>query len=199
MERAGKARSANMQEVVHRVENEEVVLKIVRDEYPVNPREWDNLGTMVCFHRRYDLGDPHDFETPGEFLERVTERDAIILPLYLYDHSGITMSTVPFHCPWDSGQVGWIYVLKEDVRKEWGVKRITPKLRKKVEDILRSEVETYDQYLQGDVYGFTLHNKCKSCGNEFELIDSCWGFYGDDIQERIAEVIPSEYRELVAL
>ena len=27
------------------------------DSDPSNPREWDNFGTMVCFHRRYALGD----------------------------------------------------------------------------------------------------------------------------------------------
>lgn len=36
-----------------------------------------------------------------------------MLPLFLYDHSGITMSTGPFHCPWDSGQVGFIYMTYE--------------------------------------------------------------------------------------
>lgn len=33
------------------------VYKIVRDEDPMNPRENDNLGTMYCAHRRYNLGD----------------------------------------------------------------------------------------------------------------------------------------------
>jgi len=33
-------------------------LKIEQDTDPMNPRtDWDNLGTMVCFHKLYDLGD----------------------------------------------------------------------------------------------------------------------------------------------
>ena len=40
--------------------------------------------------------------------------------LYLYDHSGITMSTGSFCDSWDSGQVGFIYVTKEDIEKEYG-------------------------------------------------------------------------------
>lgn len=36
------------------------------------------------------------------------------------DHSGLAMQTTSFNDPWDSGQVGWIYVSKEDALKEFG-------------------------------------------------------------------------------
>lgn len=42
-------------------------LQVFRDEYAENPREWDNLGKMVCWHRRYNLGDKHDYESPQDF------------------------------------------------------------------------------------------------------------------------------------
>ena len=32
-------------------------IKIEHDDYPDNPRDWDNAGEMVCWHRRYNLGD----------------------------------------------------------------------------------------------------------------------------------------------
>ena len=35
------------------------VLVIQPDDDPFNPREDDNFGKMVCFHRRYHLGDHH--------------------------------------------------------------------------------------------------------------------------------------------
>ena len=44
-------------ECVFRRENDDVRLSIYLDESPESPREWDNLGTMVCAHRRYSLGD----------------------------------------------------------------------------------------------------------------------------------------------
>ena len=37
-----------------------------------------------------------------------------------------------------------------------------------------AEVEEYDQYLQHEVYGFTLYKNR-------EEIDSCWGYYGGDL------------------
>lgn len=86
----------------------------------------------------------------------------VILDLYLYDHSGLTMNTTGFSCPWDSGQVGFIYMSNSTAEKE-GIKDI--------EACLKAEVEEYDQYLRGEVYGYVL----KENGEE---PDSCWGFYG---------------------
>lgn len=181
-----------------------VILKVIRDDDPESPREWDNLGRMICFHPRYKLGDEKTeyFEKdPDAFQDHIKAhpKDYFILPLYLYDHSGITMSTGPFSCPWDSGQVGWIYVSKEAIRKEWGKKRISPKLKKLIYKNLEGEVYTYDQYLTGDVYGFELvreHEDCEIDGGE-EFLDSCWGFYGSDPKKNgMWDHISSEYKDV---
>ena len=162
-------------------------LKIKHDELSESPREWDNLGTMVCFHRRYTLGDKHDFSTPDDFQDTVTHRNAVILPLYLYDHGGITIRTAPFSCPWDSGQVGWIYVSKEKIREEYSCKQITKDVIEKVEKVLEAEVKTYDQFLTGDVYGFVIEDE------DGQDVDSCWGFYGYDWETNgIKDYIPAE-------
>ena len=105
---------------------------------------------------------------------------AVILPLYLYDHSGITMNTTGFHCPWDSGQVGFIHVSLEDVRREYGVRRVSAKLRQTVEGALRAEVGVYDDYLRGNVYGYAIER-------DGDHVDSCWGYFGDFEEECLAE------------
>ena len=138
------------------------IVSIYHDDNPESPRSWDNLGTMVCFHSRYSLGDKkHGYRDPSDFIEEwikphVGRKGAVVLPLYLYDHSGITMSTSAFSCPWDSGQVGWIFVDYDTIRKEYGCKRVTAAVKAKVEEVLRQEVEDYDAYLTGDVYGFII-------------------------------------------
>jgi len=105
------------------------------------------------------------------------KKNVIRLPLYLYDHSGITMKTTPFMCPWDSGQVGFIYATKEDIRKNFQCKKVTKKLLEQTEEILRGEVETYYHYITGEVYGFNVDG-----------IDSCGGYFGEvGIQDAIAE------------
>jgi hypothetical protein len=140
---------------------------------------------MVCFHRRYDLGDKHDlkhddFEGWKEMSEYLIkeERAAIILPLYLYDHSGISMRVGSWvghaqHAEWDSGQVGWIYMTKEDAVSNWGKGRFTKKVREKAEACLRSEVTEYDQYISGQVYGYVVEDEQGYVDEE-----SCWGFFG---------------------
>ena len=45
------------------IENERYKLEIFDDLDPTNPREFDNLGTMVCFHSRYILGDKIDLKS----------------------------------------------------------------------------------------------------------------------------------------
>lgn len=153
---------------------EKLTLKIIQDSDPTDPRDWDNLGTMYCEHRRYILGDKNaaDIREEDNF-----EKQYIILPLYLYDHSGLTISTSPFSCPWDSGQVGYIYVSKEKIKKEYSWPRLTKKRVEKIRGYLRNEVQTYDYYLTGAVYGFIVENQ------EGTQLDSCFGFYGHDIEE----------------
>lgn len=161
------------------------IMRIMVEDQPIDPREWDNLGKMVCWHRRYNLGDKHDY-TIAQFRERMAKEKMVVLQLYLYDHSGISMSTSnqwPFNSHWDAGQVGYIYATYETIRKEYNVKRITRKLQDKVCEVLRSEVETYDLFIRGQVFGFQVVKlvTCKTCGHtEEKHVDSCWGFYGTE-------------------
>ena len=157
-----------------RIEVGSCIVRIRIDDDPESPRAWSNLGTMICWHRRYKLGDEHRFADPQTFRDWLAANPSIVLPLFLYDHSGITMNTTGFHCPWDSGQVGYIYVTLADVRKEYGKRRISGSTRQRAEECLRQEVAAYDDYLTGSVYGFIVEDK------DGETVDSCWGFYGLD-------------------
>lgn len=166
-------------------------MRIEQDTDPMNPRtEWDNFGTMICFHRSYILGDKHDYRESdygswGEVKKAIegNEDPAVILPLFLFDHSGITMSCessrfrMADSAGWDWGQVGFIFVSKAKLREEFSKKRISKKLLAKAEEILVGEVKTYDQYLTGDVWGYIIED------DKGEHIDSCWGFFGHDYCE----------------
>ena len=157
-------------------------INIFPDGDAPNPREeFDHLGTMVCFHRRYNLGDRHEFRSPEEFMDFLKDEKPICLPLYLFDHSGITMSTEKerFRASdpqgWDWGMLGYSYVTKENVRKEYGVKRVTRKILDKVAKLLLAEFAEYDHYLTGNVYGYEITKGERQAG---KVIDSCWGFLG---------------------
>lgn len=34
-----------------------ITVEVLQDTDPLNPRDWDNDSLMVCFHKKYDLGD----------------------------------------------------------------------------------------------------------------------------------------------
>lgn len=139
------------------------------------------------------------------------------LTLWLYDHSGITMScgtrNWPYNDRWDSGQVGWILTLKKDAMREFAdyvldengekirvehhhpggmitwhymMQPLTDETwRKRAIEVMKADVEVYDQYLTGDVYGFTLYSVDPvDADNEipdWSEVESCWGFFGSDI------------------
>lgn len=168
-------------------------IKIYQDTEPENPREWDNLGTMVCWHPDYTLGDeqidiPHGYKDIAISLNELGLDDLprVYLPLYLYDHSGITMQTSPFSDDWDSGQVGFIYATAEQIRKWCRVQRIIKRLEERVKSILIQEVNVYNQYLTGDVWGYVIRD------GDTKHLDSCSGFYGLDYAreeaKRVADV-----------
>jgi len=162
-------------------------INISYDEDPMNPRtEWDNSGTMVCFHKRYDLGDKDhgykfsDYDSFDEMESAIRKQEdvAIILPIYMYDHSGITINTTGFSCNWDSGQIGFIFISKAKAREIWGWKVLTQKRLSSIEGYLKNEIEVYDQFLTGQVYGFQVEKDGEELDGE--ELDSCWGFFGDN-------------------
>ncbi len=157
---------------------------------------WDNLGTMAYKHRNYTLGEER-ISDPIDWLEeklnispkgiydndRLSELEDKFFDkyighkLYLYEHGGITISTSPFSCRWDSGQVGYIYVSKEKVREEYGIKRVTDKWKDKILSYLDNEVKEFDQYITGDVYAFEVLDE------DGDVLDSCCGFFGSDFEK----------------
>lgn len=116
----------------------------------------------------------------------------IALPLYLYDHSGITMNCCGFSDRWDSGQVGWIYTDKNtvlgtgaDIERNW---------KETAYEWMEGEVKEYDMYLQNEVYGIITEEYDGEGNpeddNSWTDEESCWGFYsskwGDDLIKEIA-------------
>jgi len=150
------------------------------------PRDGDYLGHMVCWHDRSNLGDAQPCGDGAEWFEENVDPNGVCLPLYLYEHSGMTMQTAPFNCPWDSGQVGWIYASPEAIKKFYG--DVSEDTKVLVLKVLEAEVKEYDYHLRGQVWGFEFGD------------DSCWGFVGDElddtgIKDHLPEVAHSQLEE----
>ena len=169
------------QTLIDTYEGEKYVLEIHNDDCCESPRDWVDSKTLICWHSRYRIGDSHKYSDFESFTEDVREEDNLILPVYMLDHSGISLSTTKFSCPWDSGQVGYIYMSHDEIVENFG--KLDDESISKATLTLKSEVDIYSKYLNGDVYMYTLYEKCPTCNSKSQVIDSCGGFYGYDIRE----------------
>ena len=160
-------------DAIETIEHNGFKIRIMPDDDPMNPREWDNLGIMNCWHRRYNLGDKHKHDAEGfqDWLDDPENEVVAYLPLYLYDHSGITISTGPFSCRFDSGQVGFIYTTKDRIKNMFG--ETVPSEEQLLEG-LKAEVKEYDKFISNGYVGFIVED---SEGNQ---VESCWGFSDKD-------------------
>lgn len=168
-----------------------------------SPREDENLGTMVCAHDRYRLGDrmigdggdtPYLDTIQGfkTWIEKgVANGKIIALSLYLYDHGGLAISTRSWlgrapHAEWDSGMVGYIYATREDILRVTGRKRLWPKHKMKVMEYLREEVTMYNQWMNGEIYCWSIWDEEPDENSDFtDCIDQCTGYYNE--QDALAD------------
>jgi len=164
-----------------------------------NPREFDSVGTMAFWHNRYSLGDEQPTSDPSSYLRSLGK--VITLPIYMYDHSGITISTSPFSCPWDSGYVGFIYATRQKVLDHFSKSRLSAALRDAALIYLKGEVKAYDTFLRGCCYSFVIfeltddlcagaawdnmssYEKAKFIAKHGDINESLGGFMGDTLEE----------------
>lgn len=159
-----------------------------------DPRQWDNVGTMLTWTRNYESPDSNGFDTPDDFTDwwvaegHAADESATLLPVYMLDHSGVSYSTSDYNDRWDSGQVGWIYATAEQAESFFVVD---------VAEALRAEVETYSRWAAGDVYLWVLVRDvtCECCKNvEERIIEACGGYVGEiDVRDIFfPDEIPNE-------
>lgn len=130
-------------------------------------------------------------EVVGSYIvDDITEEDCVkllkdycvIVPLWLYDHSGISMScgarTYPYNDVWDSGCVGFYYLSKDWIKENLSANETD--WESIGEEYIRSAVKEYDYFLCGDEWGFFLYEESEG---ELDEIDSCAGFLGDELEE----------------
>ena len=193
-------------------------LVIEEELFPEDPRSWDNIGTMLCCHRDYRLGDCNTNRETEEQLAKIcrkygksdeeidemtfaeeiqfilNQEDVCGFPLWLYDHSGISMSTTR-QSAWDSSFVGLIFVEKDSYLAQMGLKEdIYWKVR--AEKTLESEIEIYSDFLEGNVYQWTLYEPTiiitqsmdgkelsRKIDEEGEMVDGIGGYYNLTLED----------------
>lgn len=189
--------------IVERAEDKDGnTLEIFYDENPMNPLEDDNLGTMILFHKRYDLGHKHSinqsmYHSWDELKESLITNNAakIIRRVDMYEHGAIKLFLGKYVGPdamWDSGQIGYVYSTIDRIKKWFEIEKITDKIEELVLQNFKGMIEEYTEYLNGRVYGYVIKDK------EQNYIDSCYGFYGLNIESNgMKHYIGKKYYHLI--
>ena len=99
------------------------------------------------------------------------------------------MSFAPFGCPWDSGQVGFWYVTREEMLKDWAPsgKRVTKKIREKAAKALEGQLKALDSWMNGDFIGYVVRELDEDGEPLEDTEDACWGYYGFDSEYAMSE------------
>lgn len=154
------------------------------DDYDFSIDEIE-FGTFATWHRRMNLGHINGAEG-REFCEDLG--DAVVkIPVYIYQHGGFVLSTGPFSCPFDSGQVGWWTFTSEDIKSIYG--EDTEDARKKAAVGVLDALQHINDVYSGNVWGFEIIDF------DGEVADSCWGFIGDGAIESMKAHVPDNLHE----
>ena len=172
-----------MSKVVESIEYKGYIINVKEDEFSQNPNEWaDENWFLVGFHRDFTveregfgvdvcraLVSKDEYKAADESIKervRKIKKQYHFFGLEAYIHSGVVLAlSHEGNFPdrkWDVSQLGCVFIAKAEA-----------KTRKKAKQSAASLIESWNDYLGGNVYGYEIESK------DGEQIDSCWDFYGD--------------------
>lgn len=158
------------------------ILTLHNDDSPENPCDFDSQWKLYSFNRKHrSYKSPDAFFPDGKpsigLRRKLATGTAFILDYYEHGLCKWSLGGEGPSCRWDTSEGAGILVWEHPV-KDMGAK--TREARAKD---AASFLETYTCWCNGDVYGYSVENvKTLECGHtENELIDSCFGFYGNDL------------------
>ncbi|MBN2676281.1 MAG: hypothetical protein JXR30_03455 [Alphaproteobacteria bacterium] len=134
----------------------------------------------------------YSLEEIESLIEKAQREIAAILPVYRYDHGQVCYSTTPFSSSFDSGLTGYIYATKKDTIEAFGVKNCGIVVSKRAELIIKSEIETYSQWANGDVFGIKVFDSIEDYETGDDS-DACWGFYFNEDGYSFADCLNSHF------
>ena len=173
-----------------------VQAELVYDPDADNPRDCDNLGTILISPDKshwianrdvaVDTSIPFG-NSPYEHWDNLRREQlklkksaiAIAYPITKYQHGEIFLQ-LGYKSGWDYGVVGFVYITKETLREEYGVDRITKSVIARAESCLQSELNMLTAWLNGECYGWQIKEYALTDDGldweEVDTLDNCWGY-----------------------
>jgi hypothetical protein len=154
-------------------------IDVVQDEDANSPDYWENDEAFVVYdHRQFSVS--RDGFVPRDIFDHISSGKKLydghyVFVLYAYIHSGVALSVGNHNFPdarWDVSSTGFVLVKRQKGMYD----------REKAFKLAEAITEEWNQYLSGDVYGYKVYDMTgceEDDDDEGELVESCWGFYGE--------------------
>ena len=174
-------------------------LEISYDTAAENPREYgDNLGYFISIDRDYNSPDKHaeleaivkntgqEAESQAQHMKLITdliatdlqEKVIYITPIVKYEHGNVSYSRGARH-GFDFSNNGFYIVTDKTFKNSYSKKN-------EIEKNIDAELKIYNQYVNGEVYCFTLYD------TSGDIEDSRGGYYSI---EDIRGDLPDEWKD----
>lgn len=178
-----------MEDVVCQYEEGPLWLQIVWDTDAPSPRkDMTPLGELVILNEKWQhLGDPHNFYDWDHLYRFI--RDELVSGLLHYPvtiYSGSGGARIELGEENDQRLTDGQYLLPHGrLREIHGLKRVSRRVKNITRKLIATEIDLYNQWLEGYVYGVILQE-------EGEIVDSLWGLYKLDLAD-LQSFFPDKY------
>lgn len=157
--------------------------------------EWDQASKLLSDVKDYDLGAdvPHPEswyrETPSsKVMQRyLTMFDGYAIAIrWTFQDYGSSGARTWLDTPDDDPAHGWLVMTTETVEKEWNGDLAA------AEKCARAEFDSFRAWIEQEVCGYVVRDP-----ETDDIIDSCWGFYGETeyVMEEARKVAEYERKE----
>lgn len=160
-----------------------------------SPEAWYNsIMGEDAFYKQKEKSQENNRSAVGfayDLCANLDKKGIYALPILKYEHGLVKYYIGDSVDRWDGGVVGFAWRDKKELCKEYGVKKLSQKLKTEtIEKVVESELKAYTNFANGEVYGFELYSR----EDGEDVIDSCYGFIGydstDDLFKAVLEYIP---------
>lgn len=155
-------------------------IEVCYDTNPIAPDEWDNTDNFLLYEHRDFTVKVKGFEGQDIFDAMQAKKPLFegyfYFPVYAYIHSGVSLSlgrnfiAPGEHLNWDVSFKGFVMVKRQ--KGVW--------TREQAYKLAQGTIQTWNQYLSGDVYGYNSE------------AGGCWGFYGAEGRKEMIKEAKNE-------
>ena len=170
------------------------IVELMFDHDMENPSEFDGAWKIYSFSRRHNsYADPETFfhRVDGEIVpnrvglrRKLATGTAFVLSYYEHGNCEWSLANEGPQCRWDSTPFAGLLVWERSP-KDMGAKTYADRAKD-----ARMFLESYTAYCNGDGYGYSVTEELGlECGHkERKIVDSCFGFYGNDLTYMASEI-----------